>query len=106
MIVNVSSVFGLIGWPTQSAYCAPKFAVRGYTESLRHELRDSGVDAVAVRPGGIKTTFVRNSRFHVDDRGRTDRGELERDFAKVAKTTPSGPRPRSRPAWNQARNGS
>ena len=39
-IVNVSSVFGLIGWPTQSAYCASKFAVRGYTESLRHELRD------------------------------------------------------------------
>ena len=40
-IVNISSVFGLIGWPTQSAYCASKFAVRGYTESLRHELRET-----------------------------------------------------------------
>ena len=88
VIVNVSSVFGLIGWPTQSAYCASKFAVRGYTESLRHELRDSGVDAVTVHPGGIKTNIVRNSRFHSDDRGRTDRRELERDFANVAKTTP------------------
>jgi NAD(P)-dependent dehydrogenase (short-subunit alcohol dehydrogenase family) len=88
VIVNVSSVFGLIGWPTQSAYCASKFAVRGYTESLRHELRESGVDAVTVHPGGIATNIVVNSRFHVDDRGRTDRRELERDFAKVAKTTP------------------
>jgi NADP-dependent 3-hydroxy acid dehydrogenase YdfG len=88
VIVNVSSVFGLIGWPTQSAYCASKFAVRGYTESLRHELRDSGVDAVTVHPGGIKTNIVRNSRFHEDDRGRTDRGELERDFANAARTTP------------------
>ena len=80
-IVNVSSVFGLIGWPTQSAYCASKFAVRGYTESLRHELRDCGVDALAVHPGGIATNIVRNSRFHADDLGRTDRGELEREFA-------------------------
>lgn len=87
-IVNVSSVFGLIGWPTQSAYCASKFAVRGYTESLRHELRDTGVDAVTVHPGGIKTNIVVNSRFHSDDRGRTDRRELERDFANAAKTTP------------------
>jgi NADP-dependent 3-hydroxy acid dehydrogenase YdfG len=37
-IVNTSSVFGLVGWPTQSAYCASKAAVRGYTESIRHEL--------------------------------------------------------------------
>jgi NAD(P)-dependent dehydrogenase (short-subunit alcohol dehydrogenase family) len=87
-IVNVSSVFGLIGWPTQSAYCASKFAVRGYTESLRHELRDTGVDALSVHPGGIATNIVVNSRFHVDDRGRTDKAELERDFARVARTSP------------------
>jgi NAD(P)-dependent dehydrogenase (short-subunit alcohol dehydrogenase family) len=87
-IVNVSSVFGLIGWPTQSAYCASKFAVRGYTESLRHELRDTGVRAITVHPGGIATRIVANSRFHVDDLGRTDKAELERDFAKVARTSP------------------
>jgi NAD(P)-dependent dehydrogenase (short-subunit alcohol dehydrogenase family) len=87
-IVNVSSVFGLIGWPTQSAYCASKFAVRGYTESLRHELRDTGVRAVTVHPGGIATRIVANSRYHSDDLGRSDKSALERDFAKVARTTP------------------
>jgi len=71
------------GWPTQSAYCASKFAVRGYTESLRHELRETGVDAVTVHPGGIATNIVVHSRFHEDDRGRTDKAELERDFAEV-----------------------
>jgi NADP-dependent 3-hydroxy acid dehydrogenase YdfG len=87
-IVNVSSVFGLIGFPTQSAYCASKFAVRGYTESLRHELRDSGVRAIAVHPGGIATNIVKHARFHVDDRGNTDRSVLERDFKRVARTSP------------------
>ena len=87
-IVNVSSVFGLIGWPTQSAYCASKHAVRGYTESLRHELRDCGVDAIAVHPGGIATNIVTHSRFHQDDLGRTDKAELEREFARVARTSP------------------
>jgi NAD(P)-dependent dehydrogenase (short-subunit alcohol dehydrogenase family) len=87
-IVNVSSVFGLIGWPTQSAYCASKHAVRGYTESLRHELRDCGVDAVTVHPGGIATNIVRHSRFHADDRGRTDKSLLEEEFDNVARTSP------------------
>jgi NADP-dependent 3-hydroxy acid dehydrogenase YdfG len=88
VIVNTSSVFGMIGFPTQSAYCASKFAVRGFTESLRHELRGSGVDAVAVHPGGVATRIVENARFHVDDRGNTDKSVLVTDFAKVARTSP------------------
>lgn len=87
-VVNVSSVFGLVGWPAQSAYCASKHAVRGYTESLRHELRGSGVRAVTVHPGGIRTNIVNNARFHKDDLGNTDRTILENDFQKVARTTP------------------
>ncbi len=87
-IVNVSSIFGIIGWPTQSAYCASKFAVRGFTESLRHELRDSPVRAVAVHPGGVKTHIVDNARFHVDDRGNTDHEALKNDFSTVARTSP------------------
>lgn len=88
-IVNVSSVFGMIGFPTQSAYCASKFAVRGYTESLRHELRETGVRAIAVHPGGVATNIVKHARFHVDDRGNTDRSVLEGEFQKVARTSPA-----------------
>lgn len=88
-IVNVSSVFGLMGFPTQSAYCASKFAVRGYTESLRHELRGSGVRAITVHPGGIRTNIVRNARFHVDDRGNRDHAAMVDEFARIARTSPN-----------------
>lgn len=87
-IVNVSSVFGLIGFPTQSAYCASKFAVRGYTEALRHELRETGVRAIAVHPGGVNTNIVEHARFHVDDRGNRDHGVLKSEFRRVARTSP------------------
>lgn len=88
VIVNVSSIFGIIAWPTQSAYNASKFAVRGFTESLRHELHGSGVRAITVHPGGVDTHIVDNARFHVDDQGNTDHDVLRRDFRKVAKTSP------------------
>ncbi len=87
-IVNTSSVFGLIGYPTQSAYCASKFAVRGYTESLRHELRGTGVRAIAVHPGGIATKIVEHARFHVDDHGGTDKDTFVKEFAALARTSP------------------
>ena len=61
-IVNISSVFGLIAPPEQTAYCASKFAVRGFTESLRHELESTNVRVSTVHPGGIKTNIARNSR--------------------------------------------
>ena len=88
VIVNTSSLFGLIAWPTQATYNATKFAVRGFTEGLRHELRGTGVRAVSVHPGGVATGIVRNARFHVDDRGGKDRTELEGDFDRVARLTP------------------
>jgi NAD(P)-dependent dehydrogenase (short-subunit alcohol dehydrogenase family) len=87
VIVNTSSVFGLVGFPTQSAYCASKAAVKNYTESLRHELRGTGVGAIAVHPGGVATSIVDNARFHVDDRGNTDHEVLKTDFNKVARTS-------------------
>jgi len=61
-IVNVSSVFGLIAPDEQSVYCSAKFAVRGFTESLRHEMEGSSVSVSCVHPGGIKTNIVRNAR--------------------------------------------
>jgi short-subunit dehydrogenase len=62
-IVNISSVFGLIAPPEQTAYCSSKFAVRGFTESLRHELENTNVRVSSVHPGGIKTNIARNSRI-------------------------------------------
>lgn len=88
-IVNVSSIFGLMGFPAQSMYCASKHAVRGYTESLRHELRETDVRVCTVHPGGIKTNIVRNARFHKDDVGRTDRAALEKEFDKITLTSPA-----------------
>lgn len=63
-IVNMSSVLGLIALPTQAAYCASKFAVRGFTEALRQELAVEGsrVTAVCVHPGGVRTGLVRRGR--------------------------------------------
>ena len=62
-IVNISSVFGLVAPPEQTAYCSSKFAVRGFTESLRHELAETIVRVSTVHPGGIKTDIARNSRL-------------------------------------------
>ncbi|MBA7682906.1 hypothetical protein ES703_91262 [subsurface metagenome] len=63
-IVNISSIFGIIAPSGQTAYCASKFAVRGFSESLRHEfwLNNSPVQLTVVHPGGIKTNIVRNMR--------------------------------------------
>ncbi|MCX5740097.1 MAG: SDR family NAD(P)-dependent oxidoreductase [Proteobacteria bacterium] len=61
-IVNLSSMFGLIGLPTQSSYCATKFAVRGLSEALWAELHGSGIGVTSVHPGGVKTNIVRDSR--------------------------------------------
>lgn len=63
-VINMSSVFGLLAAPGTSAYHAAKFAVRGYTESLRQELdmMKCGVSATCVHPGGIKTAIAQNSR--------------------------------------------
>lgn len=58
-VVNVSSIFGLIGTPNHASYCASKFAVRGFTEALMVELQESPVSVHLVHPGGIKTNISR-----------------------------------------------
>ncbi|MFI9504564.1 SDR family NAD(P)-dependent oxidoreductase [Nocardia sp. NPDC052566] len=62
-VVNVSSLFGLVAFPGQSAYTAAKFAVRGFTEALRQEMLVAGhpVRVTSVHPGGIKTAVARNA---------------------------------------------
>lgn len=64
-IVNISSIFGIVAPPGQTAYCAAKFAVRGFSESLRHELQASGspVGITLVHPGGVATGIGANARL-------------------------------------------
>ena len=89
VIVNTSSVFGLLGMPYQSAYCASKFAVRGFTEALRQELRGTGVRAVTVHPGGITTNIARNARVRKDPEGRgRTHGQMAADFEAITMTSP------------------
>ena len=61
-IVNLSSIFGLIAPPGQTAYVAAKFAVRGFSESLRHELEGSAIGVTVVHPGGVATSIAKNAR--------------------------------------------
>lgn len=86
-IVNLSSVFGLIAVPTQGAYNAAKFAVRGFTEALRHELANTAVRAICVHPGGIKTNIARSARFYADPAGETDHAKAAAHFDRLARTS-------------------
>lgn len=87
-IVNISSVFGIIGVPTQSAYNAAKFAVRGFTESLRQELEGTHIGVSCVHPGGIKTNIAANARYKKGPDGNTDHAAAAEKFARIARVTP------------------
>ncbi|WP_326838145.1 SDR family NAD(P)-dependent oxidoreductase [Amycolatopsis rhabdoformis] len=85
-LVNISSVFGFVGVPTQSAYNAAKFAVRGFTEALREEMLAARhpVAVSCVHPGGIKTNIARHARGGSDG----DQEAAAAGFEKIAMTTP------------------
>ncbi len=86
-IINVSSLFGLIAVPGQSAYNASKFAIRGFTEALGQELDGSGVYASSVHPGGIKTNIARNARFVNGGPDGGGHSDMIKNFDHIAKTT-------------------
>lgn len=85
-IVNISSVFGLAGVAAQTAYSSSKFAIRGFTETLRMELMATGISTTTVHPGGIKTNISKNAR--VKGRIAPFHQKSIEQFEKVAKTTP------------------
>ena len=89
-IVNLSSIFGIVAPPGQTAYCAAKFAVRGFSESLRHELAmaNSPVKLSVAHPGGVLTNIVRNSRTGSGISDNARRAESIDRFDAIAKTTP------------------
>ncbi|MDQ3635959.1 MAG: SDR family oxidoreductase [Acidobacteriota bacterium] len=86
-IVNISSVFGLFSPPGQSTYCASKFAVRGFTESLRHELEGTNIFVSCVHPGGIRTNIAKAAK-QGEDAPDEDKKQASIIFDKLAQTTP------------------
>ena len=89
-IANVSSIFGLIGVPTQSAYNAAKFGVLGFGEALRHEVKAQGIGVTTIHPGGINTNIVRHARFQQGPEMEAEREEAIQRFAQFTMTQPEG----------------
>ena len=86
-IINVSSVFGMLGPPEQSAYSTAKFGVRGFTDVLRNELKNSGVRVSTVFPGGVKTNIANSARVTTNHTEEEKKAALKR-FTDSARTTP------------------
>lgn len=87
-LVNISSIFGIVGMPTQSAYNAAKFAVRGFTEALRTEYADTNIQIHTVHPGGVKTSIASSARYHSSWREGMTHEDAKELFEKIAGTTP------------------
>jgi len=91
-IVNVSSLFGLIATPGQTAYSAAKFAVRGFSESLRRELEEAGspVGVTVAHPGGVNTDIARNARppRHITSDEAAAMAEQRDRFQKFLRLSP------------------
>ncbi len=86
-IVNISSINGIVTWPNHSPYCAAKFAVKGFTEVLLQEMRNSSIGISCVHPGGIKTNIARSARFYKSPGNTLTREEGVERFEKIAMTT-------------------
>ena len=86
ILVNISSVFGLFGFPGQAPYNVSKFAVRRFTETLRVEMRGSGLHVACVHPGGILTNIHHNAEFTEEE----ERARFIRQFERNAPTTAAG----------------
>ena len=87
-IVNISSLFGFIGYPGQAHYCASKFAVRGFSETLAAELAEKGVRVTSVHPGGVDTAIARSAAVDALPPGTASKKELDERFKKAAITSP------------------
>ena len=85
-LVNTSSIFGIVGWPGQTHYCASKFGVRGFSESLSMEMEEHGVTVSCVHPGGIQTNVARNAEVDFIPDGVT-KEQMNDNFDKHTPTT-------------------
>jgi NAD(P)-dependent dehydrogenase (short-subunit alcohol dehydrogenase family) len=82
-IVNISSVFGIVGVPMNSSYCASKFAVRGLSESLRAELTGTHIGVTSVHPGGVATKIAESARYNSDPDSAVLRAEAVKMFTRM-----------------------
>jgi NAD(P)-dependent dehydrogenase (short-subunit alcohol dehydrogenase family) len=82
-IVNISSLFGLVGVPMLSSYCASKFAVRGLSESLRLELAETRVGVTSVHPGGIATNIAVATKRNDDAESRANHARAVKAFKRM-----------------------
>lgn len=89
-IINVSSLFGLIGVGSQSAYCAAKHAVKGFNESLFYELDGTGVQVHSVHPGGVDTNIVLNGKHLHNVQGDTSAEQAQEGFRDMIQTSAEG----------------
>jgi NAD(P)-dependent dehydrogenase (short-subunit alcohol dehydrogenase family) len=87
-IANLSSIYGIISPAGQGAYCASKFAIRGFTEVLLHELEGTSVGVSCVHPGGIRTPIARKARVAAGVKDRSGRDQLIARFDEVARMLP------------------
>lgn len=85
---NISSVFGLIGYPGQTHYCSSKFAVRGFSETLATELEDKGVSVTSVHPGGVATNIARSAEVDSMPENGASREQMNERFDEAARTSP------------------
>lgn len=89
VLVNVSSIFAMVSMPTQSLYNASKAAVRGFTDALREELRDTAISVLCVHPGGIRTNIANRARITDSSMVADDDKMLRESFEKLARTSPA-----------------
>ena len=88
VIVNLSSIFGMVSMPTCSMYNASKAAVRAFSDALREEVRGSSVKVLCVHPGGIRTNIARNGRLPDPSMVADSADELVKQFEAEARTSP------------------
>ena len=87
-VANVSSIFGLIGVPTQSAYNAAKYGVLGFTEALRHEMAEHNIGVTCIHPGGVNTNIVRHARMSQGPDAEKEQQEAIVNFEQLTMTQP------------------
>lgn len=88
-VINISSIFGVVGIASQAHYCASKFAVRGFSESIATELEADGVRVTCVHPGGVATNIARSAAIDAMPEGLSTRAEVAAEFDKIAVTSPA-----------------